>query len=98
MHTRDQPLLQALGDAARETGKRTRGLAHPLVFYTAGELTRRLFPDHTPYAQQAGLWTRDPAMARALPRLRAHWQPFLEGQSTFEEVLRAVVSGSPPRP
>jgi hypothetical protein len=98
MHTRDQPLLQALGDAARETGKRTRGLAHPLVFYTAGELTRRLFPNHTPYAEQSGLWTRDPTMARALPLLRAHWQPFLEGHSTFEEALRAVVGGSPSRP
>lgn len=91
MHTLDDGLSTALGDAARAQNTRTRGLAHTMVFYTVGELTRRLFPGHTPYAEVAGLWKQNP-MARALPTLRTHWQPFLDGRPGFEEAVRAVVA------
>jgi len=91
MHTLDDGLSGALGDAARAQNKRTRGIAHTMVFYTLGELTRRLFPGHTPYAEVAGLWRRNP-MAPVLPVLRTHWQPFLDGRSSFEEAIRAIVA------
>ena len=91
LHTLDDGVATALGDAAREGNKRTRGVGHTIVFYTVGELTRRLFPGHVPYAEKAGLWTQAP-MARLQPILRAHWQPFLDGQGTFEEAVRKVVA------
>jgi hypothetical protein len=91
LHALDDGLAIALGDAAREGNKRTRGLGHAILFYTVGELTRRLFPGHVPYAEKAGLWTQAP-MARLRPILRTHWQPFLDGQGNFEEAVRKVVA------
>jgi hypothetical protein len=91
LHTLDDGLSAALGDAAREGNRRTRGLAHTIVFYTVGELTRRFFPGHVPYAEEEGLW-KQRAMARVLPILRAHWQPFLDGQGSFDDAVRRVVA------
>ncbi len=80
LHTMDSTLFEQYRTAARAQGKRMlRNPTHPFVFYTAGEVTRRLFPGHVPYAESVGLWARSRDMGPMLPLLRRHWQPWLDG-------------------
>jgi hypothetical protein len=70
------------------------GLWHAIIFYTAGELTRRDLseygvPDYTPYAYR-GLW------ARAWPKLQRplelYWQPYLEGKVDFDKAIANIIN------
>ena len=77
-----------------------RDPSHPFIFFTAGELTRRLFPGHVPYAEQTGLWKRVSDMGAARVVLQRVWLPWLDGTTTFAGAVRAVVatwSSSSPR-
>ena len=77
--------------AAQGQGKRPPWqLWHAIIFYTAGELTRRAIPHHVPYAVANGLWNREPwsAFRKALD---AHWRPYLDGQITFDEALQRLL-------
>ena len=59
LHTMDRQLFERYRTAARAQGKRMlRNPTHPFIFYTAGEVTRRLFPSHVPFAESGGLWER----------------------------------------
>lgn len=93
LHTMDRPLFDRFRVAARAQGKRMpRNPTHPFIFYTAGEVSRRLLRDHVPYADATGLWqrSRDWAPMRAL--LQKHWQPWLDGTITLDEALRRIAS------
>jgi hypothetical protein len=93
LHTMDDTLLASLQQSFRAAGKRwPRDPTHPFIFYTAGELTRSLMPGHVPFAESAGIWTRNPDYARLLPLLRVHWQAYLDGRTSMEEALRAIVA------
>ena len=94
LHTLDSALFDSTRAAFRAQGKRTpRDPTHPIIFYTAGEITRRLVaPDHVPFAEQAGLW-RNPDFARMLPLLRMYWQPYLDGKSSLADALRGIATG-----
>jgi hypothetical protein len=93
LHTMDDTLYTALNAAFRAQGKTPpRDPTHVFIFYTAGEFTRRAIPGHVPYAEKYGLWSRVPDFARALPVLQRCWQPYLDGELTFDEALRRYVS------
>jgi hypothetical protein len=91
LHTMDDSLFSALATVFRAQKKRLyRDPTHPFIFYTAGELTRRQFRGYVPFAESAGLWTRNSDFAKILPMLRAYWQPYLDGQSSVDEAMRHI--------
>ena len=93
LHTMDDSLLTVVRASFRESGKRLpRDATHPFIFFTAGEVTRRLYPGYVPFAESGGLWARNPDFARMLPLLRELWQPYLEGQGSLEETLRRIAT------
>lgn len=70
------------------------GLWHAIIFYTAGEFTRRNLSeygvsDYTPYAYR-GLY------ARAWPNfqrpLELYWQPYLEGTVDFDKAMSNLIN------
>ena len=91
LHTMDRTLFERYRTAARAQGKRMlRNPTHPFIFYTAGEVTRRLFPGHVPYAEAVGLWDRAQDLGAMRPLLQRHWQLWLDGQITLDEALRRM--------
>ena len=99
LHTMDGTLLEQFRAAARAREKRTlRNPTHPFIFYTAGEVTRRLFPGHVPYAEAGGLWVRSRDFGPMLPLLQRHWQPWLDGAIPLEESLRRIAAELPAAP
>ena len=92
LHTMDRPLFERYRAAARAQGKRMlRNPTHPFIFYTAGEVSRRLFPGHVPYAEAVGLWNAQD-FAPMRPSLQRHWQLWLDGQITLDEALRRIAA------
>ena len=105
-HQFDQVVVEELVAAARDEGLRFgRGLDHAILFFTAGEAVRSVFPAYVPYAHAHGVWNR--GLADFLPALESGWRPYLEGESLGDEaarssalraVLRALDEGSEPAP
>jgi hypothetical protein len=92
-HTMDRVLFERFREAARAQGKRMpRSPTHPFIFYTAGEITRRLYPGHVPYAEAGGLWDRSRDFGPMRPLLQRHWQPWIDGRITLGEALRRIAS------
>ena len=93
-HTLDAALADSLQAAFRAAGKRwPRDPTHPIIFYTAGEITRRVVsPDHVPYAEQYGLW-KNPDYARMRPLLEKFWQPYLDGTLSLHDALYGIAAG-----
>jgi hypothetical protein len=92
LHTMDDSLFSVVRVSFRASGKRDfHDPTHPFIFFTAGEITRRLFPGYVPFAEKAGLWTRNPDYARILPLLRAHWQPYLDGRTSLAKAVQNIV-------
>jgi hypothetical protein len=93
LHTMDRPLFERYRSAARAQGKRMlRNPTHPFIFYTAGEVTRRLFPGHVPYAEAVGLWERAQDLGAMRPLLQRYWQLWLDGQITLDEAVRRIAA------
>jgi len=94
LHTMDDSLFTMVRASFREAGKRLpRDPTHTFIFFTAGEVTRKLFPGYVPFAESGGLWTRNADFARMLPLLRAHWEPYLDGRASMEEAARRIAAG-----
>jgi hypothetical protein len=64
-------------------------LSHALIFYTAGEAARRVFPGHAPYAEKAGIWNR--RLGRYKTALDEAWKPYLDGRGSREEALAEIL-------
>jgi len=93
-YTMDDSLFTMVRASFREAGKRLpRDPTHTFIFFTAGEVTRKLFPGYVPFAESGGLWTRNADFARMLPLLRAHWEPYLDGRGSMEEAARRIAAG-----
>jgi hypothetical protein len=93
LHAMDRELFDRYRTAARGQGRRTlRNPTHPFIFYTAGEVTRRLFPGHTPFAETSGLWERSRDLGPMRPLLQRHWQLWLDGQIAMDEALRRIAA------
>ena len=93
-------LIGALGDALRSAARAagaedaTHDISHTVLFYTAGELAREAFrdagiEDYVPFAEANRLWRGHWAPFYAA--FEAHWRPYLEGETTREEAIEAVV-------
>jgi hypothetical protein len=93
LHTMDRQLFERYRTAARAQGKRMlRNPTHPFIFYTAGEVTRRLFPGHVPFAESGGLWERARDLGAMRPLLQRHWQLWLDGQIAMDAALRRIAT------
>jgi hypothetical protein len=90
-HTIADSLAPVLRELAAASGKPAPfGVLHPIIFFTAGELTRRLVTGYTPFAESAGMWRG--RMGAYLPAIQRHWLPHLDRRSTLREGLRAIIA------
>ena len=64
-------------------------LSHAMIFYTTGEAMKSVVPAHVPYAELAGIWKG--RMGVYKPALDAHWRPYLDGKSTLDAALVALL-------
>ena len=91
-HAIADSMVTALREFAAATGKPAPfGVLHPIIFFTAGELTRRVVADYTPFAESAGFWRNGHRMAVYFPVIQRHWVPHLDGRSSLREAMRAIV-------
>jgi hypothetical protein len=67
-----------------------RSFSHALLFYTAGELVRRLLDGYVPYAIKNGVYDR--AWQGALPVLEKDWKPYLDGNIDLAAAARSMVA------
>ena len=67
-------------------------LSHAMIFYTTGEAVRSVVPDHTPYAELAGIWKG--RMGVFKPALDAHWKPYLDGRSSLDDAIVALLKAA----
>ena len=83
-----RPIFQAILTRAGNRGSvAPRDLWHALLFYTTGELVKRVKgPDYVPYAYRRGLYQRGSWRGYG-PILQRHWQPHLDGKATLEAAL-----------
>lgn len=90
MHQWDKQVFEAVREQARMQKKRVpNGLSHAMIFFTAGEAVRRIYPDHVPYAEKFGVWQR--GIAPFKTPLEEIWKPYLDGHGTRDEALAELV-------
>lgn len=93
LHVLEVNVVAELQRQAKAEGKELpRFLSHALIFYTAGEVTRRTVPGHKPYAVTHDLWSGEP-WSKYWQVLQTYWQPYLDGKASFAEALKQVVAG-----
>lgn len=88
------PRYQPLADASRATGRPVPGdLWHALLFFTAGEVTRRELEaagiDYVPYTQAQNMF--EGRWRPFLEPLRKAWLPFVHGQGERDDAARALL-------
>ncbi|MBV9958643.1 MAG: hypothetical protein JO360_09485, partial [Acidobacteria bacterium] len=71
-----------------------KDLWHAIIFYTAGEFTRKdlseyRVTDYTPYAYR-GLWAR--AWPNLQKPLELYWQPYLEGKVDLDKAMANIIN------
>lgn len=94
-HALVDPIEKKLAAEAAKRGKKPpRDLWHAVVFYTTGEIVRRrLGPGYVPHATRNGLWARGWTGFEAA--LKRDFQPYLEGRTTLDAAVAALVAGLP---
>lgn len=75
--------------AANKIGKVNDLLSHAMIFYTTGEAMRAVLPQHVSYAETAGIWKG--RMGTFKPALDTHWKPYLDGKTTLDAALLALL-------
>lgn len=93
LHTLDDSVWSAL---RAQSGGAPNGLQHALIFFTPGEVLRRLVPAHVPYPEYVGLWPRAESMGRWLPAMRTEWPAYLDGHGSLTEAMAKIVAATPP--
>lgn len=106
-HGISQPVEQAIARDCRQRQKPIpRDLWHALIFYTTGEVIKPVMDSqtsstqggsgrdtedqYTPYAMREGLYQR--GWDNYLNLLTRYWQPYLDGQVTFDNAIAHMVS------
>ena len=93
MHQWDQGIDARMLRLSKTYGLRFNDLlSHAMIFYTTGEAVRSVVPAHTPVAELAGIWKG--RMGAFKPALDAHWKPYLEGKTTLDEALVALMKAT----
>ena len=88
-------LEQAVDAAARAAHRPApEGLWHAAHFYAVGAVVQDVLKaggvDYVPYATKKGLYAR--AWPQYLPLLRTDWQDWLDGRTSMEAALRAMIA------
>jgi hypothetical protein len=95
MHQWDEEIDGRLTRIAQANGLKFNDLlSHAMIFYTTGEAMKAVVPGHVPYAELAGIWKG--RMGVFKPSLDEHWKPYLEGKSSLDAALLALLKGSGP--
>lgn len=90
MHQWDETFFEELRQRAIKANKYIpRGFSHAVIFFTAGQAVRHVKHDHVPYADRFGVWERGLAQFKA--PLEELWKPYLDGRSTRDEALTALI-------
>jgi hypothetical protein len=90
MHQWDKQVFELLRDQARQQQKLVpNGLSHAMIFFTAGEAVRHVYPDHVPYAEKFGVWQR--GIAALKTPLEETWKPHLDGHTTRDAALAELI-------
>jgi hypothetical protein len=91
-HTLDEKIRQALTRELDVSSKlfRRRGFEHAILFYTAGEMTRRYVANYEPYGIKNG--TLERGWPGSLAVLEKDWKPYLEGRTNLAAALHAIVA------
>ena len=71
-------------------------LWHTVLFYSVGEIIKRHFKEHAPYAEEEKLYTG--RWDGHLPLLTQHWKPYLDGKTTRQQAVDALVAHAIPPP
>lgn len=88
MHQWDQPMLARLVRLSKEhqTAPPRGGITHALIWYTAAEAVKSVFPKHVGYAEYLGMWRQNPN-GSFKAGLDAYWKPYLDGKGTLDAAL-----------
>lgn len=90
MHQWDEQIAELLERIARATNTTVpRNLSHAMIFLTAGEAVRSVFPGHVPYAEHYGVWKR--GMEPLRQALEETWKPYLDGKGTRDQAIAALL-------
>lgn len=92
LHTLDDSVWFAL---RAQPGGMPNGLQHALIFFTPGEVLRRLAPTQVPYPEYVGLWRRAESMGRWLPAMRTEWPAYLDGHGSLAEAMARIIAATP---
>jgi hypothetical protein len=68
-----------------------RAFDHAVLFYTAGEITRRYLPGYEMYGIRHRIFAD--GWPESLPLLEKEWKPYLDGRIDLNSAVRALVAG-----
>ena len=90
MHQWDEEIDTRMRQIAKTNNLKFNDLlSHAMIFYTTGEAMKTVVPSHVSYAERNGIWNG--RMGSFKPALDAHWKPYLEGKTTLDEALLALL-------
>jgi hypothetical protein len=91
-HVIDEKIRAALTKELTVRGRlfKRRGFDHAIIFYTAGEITRRYLAGYEPYAVKNGIWEN--GWPGGLAVLEKDWKPYLEGRIDIASAVKAIVA------
>ena len=92
MHQWDDEMQARLARLSKthQTPRPRQGLTHALIWYTVAEAVKREVPGHRGYAEVGGMWNQK-LLGSFKAGLDKHWQPYLDGKSTLDEALHALL-------
>jgi hypothetical protein len=90
-HSLDGRVSEALEKErlARGLVFKRRGFSHAVLFYTAGEITRRYLPGYEMYGVRNRIFVD--SWPESLAVLDGDWKPYLDGRTDLTSAVRAVV-------
>jgi hypothetical protein len=93
-HEASHSMMDSVNAALRAAGvepwgDQGRNAAHAIIFYTAGEVVRRVAPTHTPYAEWRHLWT-ETSLRQYRTALTKDWERYLDGKGTLRDAVAAI--------
>ncbi len=92
----DRLMTQISVQFKRKQVEKPSGLWHDVIFYTTGFVLEKYYKlkwqKFEPYYVQMKFQDKFPAFKRSVEGCRLHWDPYLSGQSNFDEALNNLVN------